>query len=48
MHTELIASLDGQALPLHLAYEEFPSAHEIRPAELAHTVAWLQGLYGAV
>ena len=37
-----------QALPLHLAYEEFASAHEIRPAELAHTVAWLQGLYGAV
>ena len=36
------------ALPLHLAYEEFASAHEIRPAELAHTVAWLQGLYGAV
>ncbi|ADU99779.1 phospholipase [Alicycliphilus denitrificans] len=36
-----------QALPLHLSYEEFAGAHEIRQAELAHTVAWLQGLSGA-
>lgn len=35
----------AQALvPLHLRYEEFAGAHEIRPAELAHTVAWLDGL----
>jgi phospholipase/carboxylesterase len=35
----------AQALgPLHLRYEEFAGAHEIRPAELAHTVAWLQEL----
>lgn len=33
-----------QTLPLHLRYEEFNSAHEIRPAELAHTVTWLQAL----
>src|SRR5574344_157646 len=33
-----------QTLPRRLSYEEFNSAHEIRPAELAHTVAWLQAL----
>jgi len=33
-----------QTLPLALTYREFPGAHEIRPAELAATVAWLQGL----
>ena len=33
-----------QTLPLRLSYEEFNSAHEIRPAELAHTVTWLQAL----
>ncbi len=35
----------AQALPrLHLHYEEFAGAHEIRAAELAHTVAWLDEL----
>ena len=34
----------AQALPLHLAYEEFAGAHEIRAAELAHTVEWLEEL----
>ena len=33
-----------QRQTLHLRYEEFNSADEIRPAELAHTVAWLQAL----
>ena len=33
-----------QTLPVNLTYREFPSAHEIRPSELAATVAWLQAL----
>ena len=33
-----------ETLPVALTYREFPSAHEIRPSELAATVAWLQGL----
>ncbi|WP_298210027.1 dienelactone hydrolase family protein [Acidovorax sp.] len=31
-------------LPVTVAYHEFPGAHEIRPAELAATVAWLEAL----
>ena len=31
-------------LPVTLTYREFPGAHEIRPAELAATVAWLDSL----
>ena len=31
-------------LPVSVAYHEFPSAHEIRPSELAATVAWLESL----
>jgi phospholipase/carboxylesterase len=31
-------------LPLTLHYAEFPGAHEIRPAELAAAMAWLQAL----
>ncbi|MDD2547472.1 MAG: dienelactone hydrolase family protein [Burkholderiaceae bacterium] len=34
------------ALPIALTYREYPSAHEIRPAELADTVAWLAALSG--
>ena len=34
----------AQALPLQLHYEEFASAHEIRPDELDHTMQWLQAL----
>ena len=33
-----------QSLPVRLAYEEFPGLHEIRPAELAHSLAWLEAL----
>lgn len=31
-------------LPVTVSYHEFPSAHEIRPSELAATVAWLESL----
>ena len=31
-------------LPVAVTYREFPGAHEIRPAELEATVAWLQSL----
>jgi len=31
-------------LPVTVTYHEFPSAHEIRPSELAATVAWLESL----
>jgi phospholipase/carboxylesterase len=31
-------------LPVTVAYHEFPGAHEIRPSELAATVAWLESL----
>ena len=31
-------------LPVSVTYREFPSAHEIRPSELAATVAWLESL----
>ncbi len=31
-------------LPVAMSYREFPGMHEIRPAELAATVEWLQGL----
>ena len=34
------------ALPVTLTYREFPGAHEIRPSELAATVAWLESLTG--
>ncbi|NMM87003.1 phospholipase [Rhodococcus sp. SRB_17] len=33
-----------EALPVAVTYREFPGAHEIRPAELAATVAWLEAL----
>ena len=42
-HAQAIAHY-VQTLPVALTYREFPSAHEIRPSELAATVAWLQGL----
>ena len=32
------------ALPVQVTYREFASAHDIRPSELAATVAWLEGL----
>ena len=32
------------ALPVRLTYEEFASQHEIRQAELVHSIAWLDGL----
>ena len=31
-------------LPVTVTYREFPGDHEIRPSELAATVAWLEGL----
>ena len=31
-------------LPVSVTYREFPSEHEIRPSELAATVAWLESL----
>ncbi len=31
-------------LPVTVSYHEFPSAHEIRPSELAATVSWLESL----
>ena len=34
------------SLPVSVTYREFPGAHEIRPAELAATVAWLDSLVG--
>ena len=50
-HDDVIPVAQAQAiahyvetLPVALTYREFPSAHEIRPSELAETVAWLQGL----
>jgi len=50
-HDNVISPTHGQAIAHHLAktpvtvsYHEFPSAHEIRPSELAQTVAWLSGL----
>ena len=32
------------ALPLHLSYQEYPGAHEIRPEELRASMQWLQDL----
>ena len=32
------------ALPVPVTYREFPGGHEIRPSELAATVAWLESL----
>lgn len=31
-------------LPIELSYAEFPGVHELRPAELAAAMAWLDGL----
>jgi phospholipase/carboxylesterase len=42
-HAHAIAQHMAQ-LPVSVTFKEFPGAHEIRPAELAATVAWLQGL----
>ena len=36
-----------QDLPLQLAYAEFPGQHEIRPAELTQSMAWLAALESA-
>ena len=33
-----------QTLPVRLSYKEFPGFHEIRPAELAQSLAWLEAL----
>ena len=50
-HDNVIAPTHGQAIahhfvntPVTVSYHEFPGAHEIRPSELAQTVAWLTGL----
>ena len=50
-HDNVIPLANAQAISHHLAplpvsvtYREFPSAHEIRPSELAATVAWLESL----
>ena len=52
-HDNVIPLANAQAiahhmatLPVTLTYREFPSAHEIRPSELAATVAWLESLAG--
>jgi phospholipase/carboxylesterase len=36
----------ARGLPLALSGSDFPGGHEIRPAELAQAVAWLQSLAG--
>ena len=36
----------ASTLPLALTYQEFPGAHEIRPAELAAALRWLGNLAG--
>ena len=50
-HDNVIPLAHAQAIAHHMAplpvtvtYHEFPSAHEIRPSELAATVAWLESL----
>ncbi len=50
-HDNVIPLAHAQAIAQHMAplpvavtYREFPGAHEIRPAELAATVAWLESL----
>src|SRR6218665_2473269 len=50
-HDDIIPLAHAQAvvqhmapLPVTLSYREFPGAHEIRPAELTATVAWLESL----
>lgn len=50
-HDNVIPLADARAIAQHMAplpvtvsYREFPGAHEIRPAELAATLAWLQTL----
>lgn len=37
----------ARGLPLVLAGNDFPGGHELRPAELQGTMAWLQGLASA-
>ncbi|RZJ55290.1 MAG: phospholipase [Acidovorax sp.] len=44
-HAQAIAQHMGP-LPVAVTYREFPGAHEIRPAELSATVAWLDSLAG--
>lgn len=51
MHDDVIPVASAQAichhfdaLPVPVTYREFPSGHEVRPSELAATVAWLEGL----
>jgi phospholipase/carboxylesterase len=50
-HDNVIPLANAQAiahhmakLPVEVTYREFASAHEIRPSELAATVAWLESL----
>ena len=50
-HDNVIPLANAQAIAQHMAtlpvsvsYHEFPGAHEIRPSELAATVAWLESL----
>ena len=50
-HDNVIPLAHAQAIAQHMAplpvsvtYREFPGAHEIRPPELAATVAWLESL----
>ena len=50
-HDNVIPLANAQAIAHHMAtlpvavtYREFPSAHEIRPSELAATVTWLESL----
>lgn len=50
-HDNVIPLANAQAIAHHMAtlpvsvtYREYPSEHEIRPSELAATVAWLESL----
>ena len=51
VHDDVVPRSSAQAiahhfdtLPVSVTFHEFSSAHEIRPSELAQTLAWLEGL----
>lgn len=51
LHDDVVPRSSAQAishhfdtLPVGVTYREFSSGHEIRPSELAQTLAWLEGL----
>jgi phospholipase/carboxylesterase len=51
VHDDVVPRSSAQAiahhfdtLPVSVTFREFSSAHEIRPSELAQTLAWLEGL----